>query len=123
MTNLPQSSLGPAVQIATRFPLKLPKLLADRNQLELAVLNLAVNARNAMPKGGSISIGAKEILVKNDPELKPGHYLCISVTDTGTGMDEKTLARAMEPFFTTKGVGKGTGLGLPSITSVENSGS
>jgi PAS domain S-box-containing protein len=115
MTNLLQSSLGPAVQIETRFPLKLPKLLADRNQLELAVLNLAVNARDAMPKGGSISIGAKEILVKNDPELKPGHYLCISVTDTGTGMDEKTLARAMEPFFTTKGVGKGTGLGLPMV--------
>ena len=99
MTNLLQSSLGPAVQIETRFPLKLPKLLADRNQLELAVLNLAVNARDAMPKGGSISIAAKEILVKNDPDLKPGHYVCISVTDTGTGMDEKTLAAGNGAVF------------------------
>ena len=113
MTDLLQSSLGPSVQIETRFPLRLPKALADPNQLELALLNLAVNARDAMPKGGSIAIAAKEVTVTADPVLKPGHYVCVSVTDTGTGMDEETLQHALEPFFTTKGVGKGTGLGLP----------
>jgi PAS domain S-box-containing protein len=115
MTALLQSSLGSSVQIETHFPLKLPKIHADPNQLELAILNLAMNARDAMPKGGSIVIGARERTVSNEPDLKSGHYLCVSVTDTGTGMDEETLRRAMEPFFTTKGVGKGTGLGLPMV--------
>ena len=115
MTNLLQSSLGPSVQIDTRFPQRLPKLMADRNQLELAVLNLAMNACDAMPKGGTIAIGAKEVTVTNDPDLNPGRYVCISISDTGTGMDKETLAHAMEPFFTTKGVGKGTGLGLPMV--------
>ena len=115
MTNLLQSSLGPSVQIDTHFPLRLPKALADPNQLELALLNLAVNARDAMPKGGSVGIAANEVTVTADPVLKPGHYICVSVTDTGTGMDEETLQHALEPFFTTKGVGKGTGLGLPMV--------
>ncbi|MDB5637309.1 MAG: Histidine kinase [Bradyrhizobium sp.] len=115
MTNLLQSSLGSSVQIETHFPLKLPKIHADPNQLELAILNLAMNARDAMPKGGSIVIGARERTVGNEPDLKSGYYLCVSVTDTGMGMDEETLRRAMEPFFTTKGVGKGTGLGLPMV--------
>jgi PAS domain S-box-containing protein len=115
MTALLQSSLGSTVQIETHFPLKLPKILADPHQLELAILNLAMNARDAMPNGGSIVIGARDRTVSNEPGLKPGHYLCVSVTDTGTGMDEETLKRAMEPFFTTKGVGKGTGLGLPMV--------
>jgi CheY-like chemotaxis protein len=115
MTNLLQSSLGPSVQIDTHFPLRLPKALADPNQLELALLNLAMNARDAMPKGGSITIAAKEVTASADPLLKPGHYICVSLTDTGTGMDEQTLEHALEPFFTTKGVGKGTGLGLPMV--------
>jgi PAS domain S-box-containing protein len=115
MTNLLQSSLGPSVQIETRFPLQLPKALADPNQLELAILNLAVNARDAMPKGGSIVIGAEDVTVTSDPVLKPGRYVCVSVTDTGIGMDEETVQRALEPFFTTKGIGKGTGLGLPMV--------
>jgi PAS domain S-box-containing protein len=115
MTALLQSSLGSSVQIETHFPLKLPKIHADPNQLELAILNLAMNARDAMPKGGSIVIGARERTVGNEPDLKSGYYLCVSVTDTGMGMDEETLRRAMEPFFTTKGVGKGTGLGLPMV--------
>jgi PAS domain S-box-containing protein len=113
MTNLLQSSLGPSVRIETHFPLNLPKVNADANQLELALLNLAINGRDAMPKGGSIVIGATE---RTDvPGLKAGNYLCVSVTDTGTGMSEETLKRATEPFFTTKGVGKGTGLGLPMV--------
>ncbi|WP_193375927.1 hybrid sensor histidine kinase/response regulator [Bradyrhizobium japonicum] len=115
MTDLLQTSLGPSVQIDTHFPMRLPKALADRNQLELAILNLAMNARDAMPKGGTIAIGAKELTVTADPALKPGKYVCVSVTDTGTGMDEETLQRALEPFFTTKGVGKGTGLGLSMV--------
>jgi signal transduction histidine kinase len=115
MTELLQSSLGPSIQVETRFPLDLPKIYADPNQLELAVLNLAVNARDAMPKGGSIIIAAKEQEPARRAGLKPGHYVCLSVTDHGCGMDEKTLAHAMEPFFTTKGIGKGTGLGLPMV--------
>jgi PAS domain S-box-containing protein len=113
MTNLLQSSLGPSVRIETHFPLKLPKIMADANQLELAILNLAINGRDAMPKGGSIVIGAAERT--EAPGLKAGHYICVSVTDAGTGMDEATLKRATEPFFTTKGIGKGTGLGLPMV--------
>jgi PAS domain S-box-containing protein len=113
MTNLLQSSLGPLVRVQTHFPLELPKINADANQLELALLNLAINGRDAMPKGGTIAISATRRT--EVPGLKAGNYLCVSVTDTGTGMDEETLKRAMEPFFTTKGVGKGTGLGLPMV--------
>ena len=113
MTNLLQSSLGPSVRLETRFPSELPKVVADANQLELALLNLAINGRDAMPKGGTITIGATKRC--DVPGLKAGNYLCVSVTDTGTGMDEETLKRAIEPFFTTKGVGKGTGLGLPMV--------
>ena len=113
MTSLLQSSLGPSVRVETHFPLELPKVAADANQLELALLNLAINGRDAMPKGGTITIGATE--QADVPGLKAGNYLCVSVTDTGTGMDEETLQRATEPFFTTKGVGKGTGLGLPMV--------
>jgi PAS domain S-box-containing protein len=113
MANLLQSSLGPSVRIETHFPLELPRINADANQLELALLNLAINGRDAMPKGGTVTISATK---RTDvPGLKAGDYLCVSVTDTGTGMDEETLKRAMEPFFTTKGVGKGTGLGLPMV--------
>ena len=113
MKNLLQSSLGPSVRIETHFPPELPKINADVNQFELALLNLAINGRDAMPKGGTITIGATR---RTDvPGLKAGDYLCVSVADTGTGMDEETLKRAMEPFFTTKGVGKGTGLGLPMV--------
>ena len=113
MTNLLQSSLGPSVRVEADFPPELPKVTADANQLELALLNLAINGRDAMPNGGTITIRA--VKRSDAPGLKTGNYLCISVTDTGTGMSEETLLRAMEPFFTTKGVGKGTGLGLPMV--------
>jgi PAS domain S-box-containing protein len=113
MTSLLQSSLGSSVRVETNFPPDLPRVMADANQLELALLNLAINGRDAMPKGGTITIGAtKRTGVAG---LKAGDYLCVSVTDNGAGMDEETLRRAMEPFFTTKGVGKGTGLGLPMV--------
>jgi signal transduction histidine kinase len=117
MADLLQRSIGPSIHISTQFPLRVAPALADANQLELALLNLVVNARDAMPDGGTITIAAREetILAGSGPGLKPGTYVCISVTDAGTGMDESTLARAVEPFFTTKGVGKGTGLGLSMI--------
>jgi CheY-like chemotaxis protein len=113
MTDLLHSSLGPSISIETRFPLGLREVLADPHQLELALLNLVVNARDAMPKGGTIIISARE--AEAAPELKSGRYISLSVSDTGEGMDDATLARAQEPFFTTKGIGKGTGLGLSMV--------
>ncbi|SHJ95795.1 PAS domain S-box-containing protein [Roseomonas rosea] len=115
MAELLERSIGPMVRIETRFPTELPRAHVDANQLELAPLNLAVNARDAMPEGGALSIAAAErIVLPGGPgSLEPGRYLLLSVADTGMGMDAATLARATEPFFTTKGVGKGTGLGLP----------
>jgi PAS domain S-box-containing protein len=116
MTELLERSLGPHVEIETRFPPALAHARGDTNQLELALLNLAVNARDAMPEGGRIVIGAKEEKIEDESgPLQPGSYVCISVTDTGEGMDEDTLAHATEPFFTTKGIGKGTGLGLAMV--------
>jgi len=114
MMDLVERSLGPAVTVATAFPHNLPRVIADANQLELALLNLAVNARDAMPNGGPIAIAARAEKVMGG-DLDPGLYVCLSVTDSGTGMDPETLARAVEPFFTTKGVGKGTGLGLSMV--------
>jgi CheY-like chemotaxis protein len=103
-----------------RFPLALAAVETDANQLELALLNLVVNARDAMPNGGTIIIAARdfEVLAKSASDLPPGRYVRLSVTDSGEGMDALTLARATEPFFTTKGVGKGTGLGLPMVYGV-----
>jgi PAS domain S-box-containing protein len=120
MTDLLQRSLGPSIAIETRFPLVSKAVLADANQLEMVILNLTVNARDAMPDGGQIVIATREeILSTGDgSRLKPGAYTCLTVRDTGTGMDEATLRRAMEPFFTTKGPGKGTGLGLAMVHGV-----
>jgi PAS domain S-box-containing protein len=115
MTDLLRRSIGPTIQIETHFPLGLRPVLVDANQLELALLNLAVNARDAMPKGGRIIISAREEAGTADNGLPSGRYVCLSVADTGEGMDEETLARAQEPFFTTKGVGRGTGLGLSMV--------
>ena len=116
MTELLQRSLGSTVTLETRFPLALPPVLGDANQLELALLNLTVNARDAMPDGGEIVISAREqAVLAGESGLKPGRYLHVRVGDTGMGMDDTTLRRATEPFFTTKGPGKGTGLGLSMV--------
>ncbi len=117
ITGLLRSSLGPAVIIETRFSPELEPAMADVNQLELAVLNLATNARDAMPDGGKLVISAQTEEIHDQPQLSlaPGRYVCLSVTDTGEGMDDATLGSAMDPFFTTKGVGKGTGLGLSMV--------
>lgn len=117
ISGLLRSSLGPSVILETRFPAELEPVLADVNQLELAVLNLATNARDAMPHGGKIVISTRTEDVCDDirPPMAAGRYVCLSVTDTGEGMDDATLASAMDPFFTTKGLGKGTGLGLSMV--------
>ncbi len=117
MTDLLVRSLGAAIAIETHFPVQLATARADVNQLEAALLNLAVNARDAMPKGGIIFIAAHEKAAGPDgpPGLARGRYVVLAVTDTGEGMDAATLARAAEPFFTTKAVGKGTGLGLAMV--------
>ena len=117
MTELLQRTLGSIVSVETRFPLSLGQVLADPNQLEMSLLNLAVNARDAMPKGGPLTIAAREETVHevDAAGVEPGRYVLLSVIDRGEGMDEDTLRRATEPFFTTKGVGKGTGLGLSMV--------
>lgn len=102
-------AIGAGVRIRTALPLKLPAVMADRAQLELALINLVVNARDAMPEGGDVVIGAEAV---RDGERS---IIRLSVSDQGEGMDARTLARAVEPFFTTKGVGKGTGLGLSMV--------
>lgn len=113
MSDLLNQSIGPAISIETRFALELPPVLVDAHQLELALLNLALNARDAMPNGGTITIAAEKEPLSGDGE--PLGYVRLTVTDTGEGMAADTLSRAQEPFFTTKGLGKGTGLGLSMV--------
>ncbi|TMJ74956.1 MAG: response regulator [Alphaproteobacteria bacterium] len=117
MVEMLRRSLGPGIQIKTDFETDLPPTRVDPNQLELALLNLALNARDAMPLGGRLTISAhRERIAAGDvPGLQPGDYVCIAERDTGEGMDEVTLKRATEPFFTTKGAGRGTGLGLSMV--------
>jgi PAS domain S-box-containing protein len=110
MAELLARTIGPNVAITTRFPLAVPPVLADKAQLELALMNLVVNARDAMPQGGKITLCADEV---EDERERP--FVRLVVDDEGSGMDAATLARAADPFFTTKGVGKGTGLGLPMV--------
>jgi signal transduction histidine kinase len=117
MVEMLSRSLGPATQISTEFEADIPSIRVDPNQLELALLNLALNARDAMPLGGRLTISARreQIAASNVPGLGPGDYVCIAERDTGSGMDEVTAKRATEPFFTTKGPGQGTGLGLSMV--------
>ncbi|HEX4097878.1 MAG TPA: ATP-binding protein, partial [Caulobacteraceae bacterium] len=117
MRDLLGRSLGPGIAIVQRVDGVLPPVLADANQLELALMNLALNARDAMPDGGALTISACEEIVATPSKLglAPGRYVRLGVADTGQGMDANTLARAAEPFFTTKGTGKGTGLGLSMV--------
>lgn len=116
MSGIFDRALGPGILVTTRMPPSLPPALTDRAQLESALLNLAVNARDAMPGGGAIVVSSEETMVKKgDGTLKPGRYVVLAIKDEGEGMDEETLGRATEPFFTTKGVGKGTGLGLSMV--------
>jgi signal transduction histidine kinase len=115
---LVQRAVGPGVNLESEVAPDLPPVLADANQLELALLNLYVNARDAMPSGGKVRVTISEHEAGEDDGpagLRPGRYVRLVISDTGTGMDKDTLTRATEPFFTTKGVGKGTGLGLSMV--------
>lgn len=116
MIDLLERSLGPRVALRLDIPDGLPPARIDANQLELAILNLAINARDAMQDGGSIDIKVRNYSAgKADAALKPGEYLKVSVIDNGGGMSPETLTKAIEPFFSTKPVGKGTGLGLSMV--------
>jgi PAS domain S-box-containing protein len=117
MADLIDSTSGPRVDVRVSLPDDLPLAQADPNQLEMAVLNLAVNARDAMAESGVLTISAAAEAAKpgNPHGLRAGDYVRVAVSDTGQGMDEATLARAVEPFFSTKGIGKGTGLGLSMV--------
>ncbi|WP_404710428.1 MHYT domain-containing protein [Sphingomonas sp. MMS24-J13] len=107
--------LGPMVALEFQLnPAPVP-VRADPTQIEMMVLNLAINARDAMPDGGRVRITTTAMRIRDDPELDDGDFVELAVSDTGIGMDAATLSRAMEPFFTTKPVGKGTGLGLAQI--------
>jgi PAS domain S-box-containing protein len=117
MAGLIASTSGPQIRLNLDLPTDLPNALADANQLEMAILNLSVNARDAMPDGGTLTIAAaRRAIGTQDPSgLSPGDYVTLSVSDTGTGMSEDVLARAIDPFFSTKGIGRGTGLGLSMV--------
>jgi signal transduction histidine kinase len=118
MTEMLRSSLGPTIRLVTDFDDDLAPIRIDRNQFELALLNLAINARDAMIPGGPpidliVTARFDRIETSQVAGLRPGEYVCIGVKDTGGGMDEATLRRATEPFFTTKD--RGTGLGLSMV--------
>jgi PAS domain S-box-containing protein len=116
MAALLSSTLGPQIKLTIATEEGLSAAVADRNQLEMALLNLAVNAGDAMPSGGTLRIAVTpKHLEASTPDLFAGNYICLSVSDSGIGMDATTLARAIEPFFSTKGIGRGTGLGLSMV--------
>ena len=115
MTDIISRSLGPTITVEISAPADLAPARVDPNQLELAILNLAINARDAMPGGGRLTITATDEEVADGGPLRSGRYVRVAVSDTGTGMDPLTLSRAIEPFYTTKGIGKGTGLGLSMV--------
>jgi PAS domain S-box-containing protein len=115
MVDLIERSVGSQIEVRLDLAARLPPAILDANQIELAVLNLVVNARDAMPEGGVLTITVDEAEPQAGEELPSGRYVRLSITDTGHGMDAQTLRRATEPFFSTKGVGKGTGLGLSMI--------
>ena len=118
MSSLLNTSVGDRIRMTLDLPAFALPVEIDRNQLELALINLAVNARDAMPEGGDLTIAAREqAIARSNTALAfpPGDYVVVSVADNGEGMDEATLARATEPFFTTKAMGKGTGLGLAIV--------
>ena len=119
MRDLLARTLGPEIDLVLELDLYDVPVLSDRTQLELAVLNLAINARDAMTDGGRLIISTNVMDVPaGDPVLEPGTYVRLAVTDTGMGMSPEVAERAFDPFFTTKGIGKGTGLGLSQVYGV-----
>ncbi|WP_375462774.1 response regulator [uncultured Methylobacterium sp.] len=115
MNTLFGRSLGGLVTVETRLDPALPPAQVDPDQLELAILNLCINARDAMPDGGAITIATAALRIEDDPDIEAGDYAVVSVADAGAGIPPELLARVCEPFFTTKAVGQGTGLGLAMV--------
>ena len=123
LTGMLSRVLGEKVELRTDFTPELPFICADRTSIEQVVMNLTLNARDAMPKGGVITLSTKRLDLDPDqvripPEARPGAYVCLSVSDTGIGMDEATRTRIFEPFFTTKETNKGTGMGLATVYGI-----
>lgn len=123
LANMLQRLLGEDIALETDYAHDVPHIEADTGMLEQVVMNLAVNARDAMPGGGKLSLGTAGVIVDSayanqHPDARAGNFVCLTVTDTGCGMDRKTLERIFEPFFTTKEVGKGTGLGLATVYGI-----
>jgi len=115
--------LGTHIQLSTELDKSLGPVKADPGQMELAILNLAVNARDAMPRGGRLTLSTRNVDLAGDraapcPGMQPGPYVLLEVRDTGSGMDAATRAHIFEPFYTTKEVGKGTGLGLATVEGI-----
>jgi CheY-like chemotaxis protein len=117
MRDLIASSIGPTIEILIESDPDLPAAIVDPNQLELAILNLCVNARDAMPDGGTLKLSVRTYSGKGrtTASLSPGKYIRLSVSDDGCGMSQETLSRAVEPFYSTKEIGRGTGLGLSMV--------
>jgi signal transduction histidine kinase/CheY-like chemotaxis protein len=122
MQELLTRTLGPPIKIRIELDSPRVAVLSERTQLELAVLNLAINARDAMPDGGELTISVTSLAIEKNAELEPDDYVRLSVSDTGRGMTPEIAARAFEPFFTTKGPGKGTGLGLSQVFGIAGRG-
>ena len=118
LATLLRRTLGEMIEVRTRLPADLPQALVDPSQLQNAILNLALNARDAMPGGGTLVLEAGTVdadYARANAEVRPGHYVVLSVTDTGIGMAPQVRERAFDPFFTTKDPGTGTGLGLAMV--------
>ena len=115
MRSMLQRLVGEHIRVETMVPDRSLVIEAEATQIEQVLLNLAANARDAMPDGGLLEIQVGLRIVTEDETLPAGEYASVKVTDTGVGMDAKTLAHLFEPFFTTKEVGRGTGLGLATV--------
>ncbi len=123
MTNMLPRLLGEDVDLEATYATPIPAIEGDTGMLEQVLMNLSVNARDAMPKGGRLRINTSLVEIDSDyvrhhPDARPGKFVCLTVGDTGCGMDTETLQRIFEPFFTTKEVGKGTGLGLATVYGI-----
>jgi CheY-like chemotaxis protein len=123
MTKMLERLLGETIRLEFEAPEEIPLVLADTGMIEQVLMNLAVNARDAMPKGGTLRISISQVELDEDciqrrPEARSGSFVRVQVADTGCGMDAATMVRIFEPFFTTKEVGKGTGLGLATVYGI-----